>query len=124
MLQRQKGLPPFMPEFAVLSGGLRSETTADDLKTTHLGEIFCSDFVIFQADDFFNIRMYLALVAAWYAGLFGSNTSPAGNSHVLVSGCLSPFALLETGCLSLFLSYVRPALLVCTGVWCGLGLAP
>ena len=40
MLQRQKGLPPFMPEFAVLSGGLRSETTADDLKTTHLGEVF------------------------------------------------------------------------------------
>ena len=24
---------------------------------------------------------------------FGSNASPAGNSHVLVSGCLSPFAL-------------------------------
>ena len=40
MLQRQKGLPPFMPEFAVQSGWLRSETTADDLKTTHLGEVF------------------------------------------------------------------------------------
>ena len=29
--------------------------------------------------------MYLALFAAWNAGLFGSNASPAGNSHVLVS---------------------------------------
>ena len=68
--------------------------------------------------------MYLALVAAWYAGLFGSNTSPAGNSHVWVSGCLSPFALLETGCLSLSLSYLRPVLLVCTGIGCGPGIAP
>ena len=67
MLQRQKGLPPFMPEFAARAGWLRYLTTADDLKTTHLGEIFvCSDFVIFQADDFFNILMYLALVAACF----------------------------------------------------------
>ena len=41
--------------------------------------------------------MFLARFAAWNAGLFGSNASPASNSHVLVSGCLSPFALLETG---------------------------
>ena len=98
-----------------------------DLKTTHLREIFClvmSDFSIFHADEFFNIRLHLALAAAWYTGLFGSNTSPADNFHVLVSGCLSPFALLETGCLSLFLSYVRPALLVCTGIGCGPGIAP
>ena len=83
-----------------------------------------SDRGIFQADEFFNIRLHLALVAAWYTGLFGSNTSPADYCHVSVSGCLSPFALLETGCLSLFLSYVRPALLGCTGIGRGPGIAP
>ena len=39
-----------------------------DLKTTHLGEIFVclalSDCGIFHADEFFNIRLHLALVAA------------------------------------------------------------
>ena len=47
----------------------------------------------------------------------GSNASPASDSHGLVSGCLSPFAWLETGCLSSSLSYVRSVMLVCTG--CG-----
>ena len=41
---RQKGLPPFMPEFALnwrfCQDGLDLETTADDHKTTHLGEVF------------------------------------------------------------------------------------
>ena len=35
--------------------------------------------------------MYLALFAAWYAGLFGSNTSPAGNSHVVGVRVPQPF---------------------------------
>ena len=50
----------------------------------------------------------------------GSNASPARNFH---QG-LSPFALLESGCLSPSLRYVGSGMLECTDGGCGCGLAP
>ena len=62
--------------------------------------------------------MYLALVAAWYAGLFGSNTSPAGNSHCWCQGA-SALSLYWRQGASAF-----PLAMCALFCWCALALAP